>query len=123
MNDSTTKTTADQRVIQAREYLTGARRRKVSELPQSVVAREDAELRRLLGQVLDYVTESVSLSDDQLVTLGQALGDAVAWHTDTEPCGSCEYAAPTLCAEHAEAVRLRDAYIRLSRELGIEVRS
>jgi hypothetical protein len=73
--------------------------------------------------VLDYVTESVPLSDDQLVTLGQALGDAVAWHTDPEPCGSCEYVAPALCAEHAEAVRLRDAYIRLSRELGIEVRS
>jgi hypothetical protein len=70
MNDSTTKTTADQRVIQAREYLTGARRRKVSELPQSW-SRENAELRRLLGQVLDYVTESVSLSDDQLVILAR----------------------------------------------------
>lgn len=48
---------ADQRVTYAREFLTGARKHKVAELPPSVLMREDAELRRQLGQVLDVAAE------------------------------------------------------------------
>jgi hypothetical protein len=46
---------ADQRVTSAREFLSGARRRKVDQLPPSLLMRECAELRRLLGQVLDVL--------------------------------------------------------------------
>jgi hypothetical protein len=46
---------ADQRVTAAHEYLAGARRRKVDQLPPSLLMRECAELRRLLGQVLDVL--------------------------------------------------------------------
>jgi hypothetical protein len=48
---------ADQRVTSAREFLDGARRRKVDQLPPSLLMRECAELRRLLGQVLDVLAE------------------------------------------------------------------
>ena len=130
---------ADQRVTFAREFLAGARRRKVAELPPSVLARELAECRRQLGQVLDVIAGNAPLTDAQREVLRQALGDAIAWHEDPEPCASCRYMAPgsqedlrlgdagpggdlVLCAEHAEAVAQRDAYIRLARELGIEVR-
>ena len=46
---------ADQRVTSAREFLSGARRRKVDQMPPSLLMREGAELRRLLGQVLDIL--------------------------------------------------------------------
>jgi hypothetical protein len=46
---------ADQRVTAAREFLAGARRRKVDQLPPTLLMRECAELRRLLGQVLDVL--------------------------------------------------------------------
>jgi hypothetical protein len=46
---------ADQRVEMAREFLTGAQRHPVDQLPPSILVRECAELRRLLGQVLDVL--------------------------------------------------------------------
>jgi|SRR5215831_10300099 len=49
--------TADQRVTSAREYLDGARKRKVTQLPPSLLIRECAELRRHLGQLLDVIGE------------------------------------------------------------------
>jgi hypothetical protein len=49
---------ADQRVTSAREFLAGARRREVDQLPPSLLMRECAELRRLLGQVLDALAEA-----------------------------------------------------------------
>jgi len=112
---------ADQRLTAAREYLGYARQVKVADLPHSALMRLAAELRRQLGQALDAVTENAPLTDAQREVLRQALHDAIAWHEDPEPCRSCEYQAPALCAEHAEAVAQRDAYIRLARELGIEV--
>jgi hypothetical protein len=59
---------ADQRVNAAREYLTSARRRKVGDLPPSVLTRECAELRRLLGQVLDVADDYEATHLDQDVT-------------------------------------------------------
>ena len=46
---------ADQRVANAREFLAGACKRKVAELPPSVLVRELAECRRQLGQVLNVI--------------------------------------------------------------------
>jgi hypothetical protein len=48
---------ADQRVTAARDYLTDARKRSVDQLPPSLLMRECAELRRLLGQVLGVLAE------------------------------------------------------------------
>jgi hypothetical protein len=56
--------TADPRLTAAREFLAGARRRKIGELPPSVLARLAAELRRQLGQVLDVIDEGAQ--DDGL---------------------------------------------------------
>jgi hypothetical protein len=48
---------ADQRAELAREFLDEARRRSVDQLAPSLLMRECAELRRLLGQVLDLLAE------------------------------------------------------------------
>jgi len=55
------KQTVDDRIGLASEYLAGARRRKVTELPPSVLMRELAETRRQLGQVLDSVSEACTV--------------------------------------------------------------
>ena len=47
----------DERTRQAREFLAAARQRGVEELPPSLLMRECAELRRLLGQVLAVLAE------------------------------------------------------------------
>lgn len=128
--------TADQRVDRAREFLAGARKRKVAELPPSVLARELAECRRQLGQVLDVVTEQlftiqdaedmedwldtthidadggVWLTPADALVFAQALADAIAYR-DRGPCSACEHAATE--AERAHA------YTALARALGIEV--
>ena len=48
---------ADPRLTAAREYLRHARKITFADLPEAAVLRMAAELRRQLGQVLDYVTE------------------------------------------------------------------
>jgi len=48
---------ADQRVELARRFLAEARRRPVDTLPPSLLTREVAELRRLLGQVLGVLAD------------------------------------------------------------------
>ena len=45
----------DQRVEQAREFLDAIIEYKVASRPISVLQREDAELRRMLGQLLDVI--------------------------------------------------------------------
>jgi hypothetical protein len=47
----------DQRVVLAREYLADVSRTGVDQLPPTVLAREVAELRRQLGQVLAVLAE------------------------------------------------------------------
>jgi hypothetical protein len=54
---------ADQRVAAAREYLDYARKVHVADFPHSPLTRMAAELRRQLGQVLDYVAEGETGSD------------------------------------------------------------
>ncbi|HEV8274891.1 MAG TPA: hypothetical protein VGQ26_04235 [Streptosporangiaceae bacterium] len=48
---------ADQRAETARDYLTAARKRSVEQMPPSLLMRECAELRRLLGQVFGVLAE------------------------------------------------------------------
>jgi hypothetical protein len=135
--------TADQRVTAAREYLTHARKYKVAELPPAVLAREDAELRRLLGQVLDVVREmqftledaedlerardathvddgGVWLTPPDALVLAKALADAIAYR-DPGPCADCAAEPGGLCHKHAEGELQADAYAALARTLGIEV--
>jgi hypothetical protein len=49
--------TADPRAVQAREFLEYRKSRTLAELPQSVLVREAAELRRLVGHLLDLIDE------------------------------------------------------------------
>lgn len=72
--------TVDERARQAREFLTAARRRGVEELPPSLLMRECAELRRLLGQVLDVIDgQAVTLTYEQASTVLGALGEAAIY--------------------------------------------
>jgi hypothetical protein len=48
---------ADERAELARAYLAEARQRSVEQLAPTLLMRECAELRRLLGQVLDVLAE------------------------------------------------------------------
>jgi hypothetical protein len=48
---------ADQRVELARQFLAETERRSVEQMPPSLLMREVAELRRLLGQVLGVLAE------------------------------------------------------------------
>jgi TorA maturation chaperone TorD len=65
---------ADQRAELARAYLAEARQRSVEELAPTLLMRECAELRRLLGQVLAVLAER---QDDarQLAQVRQLLAD------------------------------------------------
>jgi hypothetical protein len=47
----------DRRVEIARDFLTDAQRRSVEQMPPSLLMREVAELRRLLGQALGILAE------------------------------------------------------------------
>ena len=104
---------ADQRVTAAREFLEGARKRKVAELPPSVLMREDAELRRQLGQVLNVIAEAAGV-------LSQVFADAIEYRMPGS-CEECDVRPEGLCNDHAADLDLTDAYIALARELGIEI--
>jgi hypothetical protein len=122
----------DQRATYAREWLAGARRRKVAELPPPVLARELAEARRVLGQVLDLVTdyEDAQVGEDvtrittsggyciapaDVPTLDQALADAIAHRAPGGYCVAC--GDEGLCADHEADLVRADAYRTLARTL------
>ncbi|SRR5260221_6888729 len=130
--------TTDERVLYARQFLAGARRREVAEMPPSVLARETAELRRVLGQVLDVVAdvedteidESLTLILDSgdahvapadVLTLHAALDDAISWCQDNAYCDDCEISPAGLCETHAVRLARVPAYRTLARALGMEV--
>jgi len=52
----------DRQLAAAREFLDSVSRRPAAGLPPSVLAREDAELRRQLGQVLDVAGEATAVA-------------------------------------------------------------
>ena len=67
----------------AREFLDGARRRKVTTLPPSVLVRECAELRRQLGQVLDVIDQADDDTEPYCTRCGQWAGTFLGmdgWH-------------------------------------------
>jgi hypothetical protein len=73
----------DERTRQAREFLAAARQRGVEELPPSLLMRECAELRRLLGQVLAVLAERQD--DARQVSEVRALLAAFDWeHSDRQ---------------------------------------
>ena len=128
--------TTDQRVICAREFLAGACRRRVAEMPPSVLMREDAELRRVLAQVLDVVADYEDTEVDEnvtqildsgdahvapadVLTLHVALQDAIAWCKDEAYCDDCEVSPAGLCETHGARLARVPAYRALARALGM----
>ena len=88
----------DQRIGTAREYLTGARKRKVDQLPRPVLLRELAETRRQLGQVLDVVNGHTVLTPAQVATVLDALDVAADAKRDRAAnCPDCEASPAELC--------------------------
>ena len=114
-------TAAGQRVTMAREFLAGARTRKLTELPPSVMTRELAECRRQLGQVLDVIGQGAVLDAQQCEVLAQALADAITFRDPAGFCPRCEATPAALCDDHSADLHLTDAYLALARELGIKV--
>ena len=108
--------TADQRITAAREFLQHARKMRRTWAAESpaVLARECAELRKHLGQVLDVIGQS-------RVVLGQALGDAIAHREPGGFCIDCDAYPSGLCCDHAEDLDRCDAYGELARTLGVEL--
>jgi hypothetical protein len=135
--------TADARVSQAREFLAAAARHKVSELPPSVLVRELAEARRVLGQLLtladDFIDEDEALrarthveaggdggawiTPADMAVLADALADAFEWRQPAMACADCEHVYGGHCADHAEDAEKAAAYAALAQALGIEVPS
>jgi hypothetical protein len=62
---------ADQRAEQAREYLTDAQRHPVDQLPPSLLMRECADLRRLLGQVLGVLADRIAERQEEARKLAE----------------------------------------------------
>jgi hypothetical protein len=62
---------ADERAEFARRYLAEARQRDVDQLPPSLLMRECAELRRLLGQVLAVLAERQDKARDDARQLSE----------------------------------------------------
>lgn len=128
--------TADQRITAAAEVLAGARRRKGSTLPPSVLVREDAELRRQLGQVLDVIAEagfglaqaesgvradgSAALAPADLIEVLGALDHAAAFLTERacQPCTACAATETGPCGDDADDLDQADAYRALAARLG-----
>jgi hypothetical protein len=133
--------TADQRLINAAEYLGYAREVKVAELPHSAVVRLAAELRRQLGQVLDaareltFVAEAAEDEEDareathvaiegavwlvapDALTVLAALDDAAESLRDR--IGYCRECGSTpLCEGCTGRLARADAYDALGRTLG-----
>ena len=112
---------ADQRVTLARTYLADVARQHVDQLPPSVLARECAELRRQLGQVLAVVNgHAATLTGAQLGVVLAALNDAATFRERraAEWCDSCENAPDGACDMHVEDLDSVGEYRQLARELG-----
>jgi hypothetical protein len=111
--------TVDQRVRLAREYLDSVRRRRVTELPLMLLVRECAELRRLLGQVLDVIGEAAVIPGaGRAAIVLAALGDASDGIRERAAhCPDCTASPADLCDETAGQLSRADAYDRLAATL------
>lgn len=111
---------ADERVSQAREYLDDTRRRKVTELPPSLLVRECAELRRLLGQVLDVAAGHAGILDqDQAATALDALEVAAEYrrYRASLTCEACAQHPAGLCEDHAADLDRAGESDRVARQI------
>jgi hypothetical protein len=111
--------TADLRVTTAREFLDGARRRKVTELPPSLLVRECAELRRQLAQVLDVIDGAQVLdeADRAIVFDGLAVAAEFRRYRASLTCEACAQNPAELCQDHATDLDRADEYDRLARQI------
>lgn len=109
-----------QRVQLAREYLTGAQKRKVDQLPPSVMMRDLAETRRLLGQVLEAVNHQAPvLTEAQRATILGALAVASEYKRDrAASCSECDASPAELCGTCEWRLARADEYDTLAREIG-----
>jgi hypothetical protein len=109
------------RLAIAREYLAGARRRKVGQLPPTLLVRELAETRRQLGEVLDVLGPAAAvLDEDQAAIVLAALADAAELleHRAGEWCSECEFRVEGCCPKHLEDLDAASRYRELAREIG-----
>jgi hypothetical protein len=105
----------------AADYLASVRKHKVTHLPPSVMVREIAELRRQLGQVLDFIEDQGhTLTGAQRATVLAALEDAIAYRSEraTAWCEDCQDHPAQCCDKHADDLDRADAYRALTREIG-----
>lgn len=111
---------ADARVTAAREYLDGARRRKVTELPPSLLVRECAELRRCLGQVLDVLDGGQVLAEADRATVlgGLAVAAEARRYQASITCVRCAEHPADLCEDCAAQLDAADAYDELAGRIG-----
>jgi len=131
--------TADQRAALAREYLDGARKRKVTQLPPSLLVRECAELRRHLGQLLDVIGEQAGALQEARAALLSAYEAAAVMLTAAEVatvldglaiaaecrryrasliCQACAEHPAGLCEDHQADLDQADEYDVLARQIG-----
>jgi hypothetical protein len=61
------------------------------------------------------------LDNGQREVLGQLIADGLDYRPPEGACVECDVRPEGLCNDHAADLDLTDAYIALSRELGIEV--
>jgi hypothetical protein len=100
------------------EYLHGARKRKVNQLPPSILVRECAELRRQLGQTLDVIAAGVVLTDAQRDTVLDALDVAADYKRDrAATCPDCEASPAELCGTCEWRLAHADEYDALAETL------
>lgn len=111
--------TGDARVTLAREFLDGARRRKMTELPPSLLIRECAELRRQLGQVLDVIAAGACLNEDQAATVLAALDDAAVHIRERAAnCPECAASPADLCDGCDDRLSRAELYDDLADQIG-----
>jgi hypothetical protein len=131
--------TADQRVTAARELLDAVMPYPVAGRPVSVLRREDAELRRMLRQLLDLLADYEDAAEDETAShatlwggahivaadmqaaLGQALADAVSYRDPSGACPDCEASPSGLCLDHEAGAGKAGSYRALARDLGVEL--
>ena len=110
--------TADPRIEHARQVLAGYDRgRWTAEV--NLIGHLAGAVRQLLEVIGEQ--RGADLTDVQREVLAHAIADAVAWCTDEDFCGGCEQSPTGVCATHQDELDQRDAYVKLARQLGIEV--
>jgi hypothetical protein len=115
----------DPRIALAMDYLDGARRRKVTELPPSVLVRELAETRRQLGLVLDLAVKwelppAPVLDPGQRAMVLRALDVAAEYwrYRASLTCQDCADHPAEVCPDHAADLNRADEYDALAARIG-----